>query len=171
MRGTSSTSLGPLPRIDNSQKWGKSLFLKACVRGGRRFVRGVQRRHIALNAVYSPVLFKTRPMRRLVIFHAASSTGSSVYTRQQWRPLAVAVNETLRRVLSPYRTQTTPPTGLLGLGKRRIYHIFNDTASAGPPAGPRGVRPGPLSRLVNLRGISGSALWAKAASRRCYLEK
>jgi len=119
MRGTSSASLGPLPRIDNSQKWGQ----KEYVHGSGRFVRGVRRHYIALNAVYSPVLSRTCPTRRLDISPRRAPLG------RPYTPAVAAARGGCQR-------------------DRRIYYISNDTANAGPPAGPRGVRPGPLSRLV-----------------------
>ncbi len=114
---------------------GKSLFLKACVRGGGRFVRGVQRHHIALrnNAVYSPVLFKTRPTRRFAISPRRAQSG------RPYAPAVAAAHGGRQRdppagALTVSHSDNTL-TGLLGLGKRRIYHIFNNVANAGP--GPR----------------------------------
>jgi len=65
----------------------------------------------------------------------------------------VADNETLRRVTASHLDNT--PTGLLGLRKRRIYHIFNDVANAGPGR-PAGSAAG-VSFSVGefLRGIGG----------------
>jgi hypothetical protein len=167
MRRMSSTSLGPLPRIDNSQKWGrqKFVFKSMCAR----------RRALCARRTAPPYRVERRIFAGFIqdTSHAASrhfprgELHRVVRTRQQQRPLTVAVNETLLRVLSPHCTQTTPH----GSGKRRIYHIYNDVANAGPGR-PAGSAAG-VSFSVGefLRSISGSALWAKAASRRCYLEK
>jgi hypothetical protein len=150
---------------------GKSLFLKACVRGGGRFVRGVQRHHNALNAVYSPVLFKTRPTRRLDIsprrappdrpYIHASSGG-----RSRWPSTRPSCGCSHRIALRQHPHGFTWPRETSYLS-----YIYNDVANAGPgrPAGSAAGASFSVGEF--LRGISGSALWAKAASRRCYLEK
>jgi hypothetical protein len=162
MRGMSSASLGP---------WRVSIIVR---RGAKRICA----RGRALCAWRTTPLYRVE--RRVIAgfiqdvsraasrhFPAANSTRSSVYASNNGRSPWLTTRPSSG---SPHCTQITPHR-FICLGKRRIYYISNDTANAGPPAGPRGVRPGPLSRLVNLRGISGSALRAKAASRRCYLEK
>jgi hypothetical protein len=153
MRRIFSASLRPLPRIDNSQKWRRQKFVFKSICARRRALCArrttplyrVERRVIA-GFIQDASHAASRP--------AASSVGSSVHASSNCRSRWLTTRPSGG---SPHCTQTTPH----GSGKRRIYQIFNDTANAGPPAGPWGVRPGPLSRLVNLRGIGGSALWAK----------